>query len=215
VATQNVRRANVYIDGFNLHRGILKGQSGCKWLDLRALAAWMYPTYTIGRARYVTARVTSPRHDPGMSQRQQTYIRVLRSLPDLRVRYGHFLSKIVKGSLLDSQDNPTSVMERVRTMEEKGSDVNLATYLLLDAFGGHYDVAVVISNDSDLGEPIRRVRQRFGVDVDVLNPTGVHSSILQRVASSYKAVSLAYERACQLPATVRDKQGTITKPPAW
>jgi hypothetical protein len=30
----------------------------------------MYPTYTIGRVRYFTARVASPRHDPGMSQRQ-------------------------------------------------------------------------------------------------------------------------------------------------
>lgn len=175
----------------------------------------MYPGYTIGRVRYFTAKVTSPSQDPRLSQRQQTYIRALHTLPDLRVHYGHFLPKIVKGSLLDGKDNPTWVMERVRTMEEKGSDVNLATYLLLDAFGGHYDVAIVVSNDSDLQEPIRRVRQRFGVDVDVLNPTPVRSSILQRVASSYKAVGLADARACQLPATLMDAHGMLTKPAGW
>lgn len=215
MTSENARRANVYVDGFNLFRGTLKGHGGCKWLDLRALAVRMYPVYTIGRVRYFTAKVTSPPRDPGMSQRQQTYIRALRTLPDLHVHYGHFLPKIVKGSLLDDQDNPTWVMERVRTMEEKGSDVNLATYLLLDAFGGHFDVAIVVSNDSDLQEPIRRVRQRFGVDVDVLNPTPAQSSILQRVASSYQAVGLADARACQLPATMRDTHGALTKPVVW
>lgn len=41
--------------------------------------------------------------------------------------------------------------------EEKGSDVNLATMLLLDGCGRKYDVAMVISNDSDLALPIRMV----------------------------------------------------------
>ena len=43
---------------------------------------------------------------------------------------------------------------RVMKTEEKGSDVNLATYLLVDAFEDRFDVAVIISNDSDLKEPI-------------------------------------------------------------
>ena len=38
----------------------------------------------------------------------------------------------------------------VRKIEETGSDVNLATLLLEEGFEGLYDVAVVISNDSDL-----------------------------------------------------------------
>lgn len=121
----------------------------------------------------------------------------------------------MKGSLLDNQDNPTWVMVRVRTMEEKGSDVNLATYLILDAVGHHYDAAIVISNDSDLEEPIRRVRQRFGVAVDILNPTTVRSSILKRVASSYTRLALGDVQARQLPITVQDPQGPITRPPGW
>ncbi|MFV2063919.1 MAG: hypothetical protein ACC726_10470 [Chloroflexota bacterium] len=49
----------------------------------------------------------------------------------------------------------------VTKTEEKGSDVNLAAYLLLDAVDHDRDMAVVISNDSDLVEPIAVVRERY------------------------------------------------------
>lgn len=49
--------------------------------------------------------------------------------------------------------------------EEKGSDINLATYLLIDAFRGDSDMAVVVSNDSDPCEPIRIVQDEFHVPV--------------------------------------------------
>jgi len=42
--------------------------------------------------------------------------------------------------------------------EEKGSDVNLATHLLHDGFRGMFEAAVLITNDSDLTEPVRVVR---------------------------------------------------------
>ena len=55
-------------------------------------------------------------------------------------------------------------------MEEKGSDVNLASHLLVDGFRDRYDLAVVISNDSDLTEPVRFVREDLNKPVGVLNP---------------------------------------------
>ena len=59
---------------------------------------------------------------------------------------------------------------RVIKTEEKGSDVNLATHLLHDAHIGRFDVAVVISNDSDLLEPIKIVREQLHKRVGILNP---------------------------------------------
>ena len=56
----------------------------------------------------------------------------------------------------------------VLNWEEKGSDVNVATHLLLDVLGGAVDAAVVVSNDSDLELPLRRVRER--VPVGLVNP---------------------------------------------
>jgi hypothetical protein len=49
--------------------------------------------------------------------------------------------------------------------EEKGSDVNLASYLLIDGFRARYDIAVVISNDSDLKTPVEFVRGDLGAPV--------------------------------------------------
>ncbi len=60
-------------------------------------------------------------------------------------------------------------VEVVKT-EEKGSDVNLATYLLLDAFQHDCNVAVVISNDSDLKLPIEIAQSELGIRVGVVNP---------------------------------------------
>ena len=48
-------------------------------------------------------------------------------------------------------------MKVIRT-EEKGSDVNIATHLIHDAYQQKFKSAVVVTNDSDLQEPIRIVR---------------------------------------------------------
>jgi hypothetical protein len=59
--------------------------------------------------------------------------------------------------------------------EEKGSDVNLASHLLRDAYGRRFEVAVLVTNDSDLAEPVRIVAQEIGLPVGLLNPHQFHS----------------------------------------
>jgi len=54
-------------------------------------------------------------------------------------------------------------MVEILDTKEKGSDVNLATYLLMDGFKREYEMAVVISNDSDLVEPIKLVTSERGL----------------------------------------------------
>lgn len=60
-------------------------------------------------------------------------------------------------------------MASVARREEKGSDVNVASHLLLDALDGRIDAAVVVSNDSDLEFPVRQMRLR--IPVGTVNPT--------------------------------------------
>ncbi|MCJ1673959.1 MULTISPECIES: hypothetical protein [unclassified Rathayibacter] len=60
-------------------------------------------------------------------------------------------------------------MASIARREEKGSDVNVASHLLIDVLERSVDAAVVISNDSDLEFPIREARRR--VPVGVVNPT--------------------------------------------
>jgi hypothetical protein len=48
---------------------------------------------------------------------------------------------------------------KVLKTEEKGSDVNLASYLLIDAYRSDRDVAVIVSNDFDLLFPIEHIKR--------------------------------------------------------
>jgi hypothetical protein len=66
-------------------------------------------------------------------------------------------------------DEPEAIfMVSTAHREEKGSDVNVASLLLLDVLGGEVDAMVVVSNDSDLALPVRAVRER--VPVGLVNP---------------------------------------------
>lgn len=64
--------------------------------------------------------------------------------------------------------------------EEKGSDVNVASHLLLDVLTGAADAAIVISNDSDLRFPIQEARQRLPTCGPFWVPTGSPSSRWRR-----------------------------------
>ncbi len=160
-------RTRVYVDGYNLFYACLKG-STFKWLNVHALVCNLLPRNRIDKLRYFTAQVSARPHDPSQPQIQQTYIRALATLPEVEVHYGHFLTHEV--SMPDAAAWKGGRYRPVRVMktEEKGSDVNLATHLLVDAFDNHFDVAVIISNDSDLKEPIRLVRDRFGKKIVLL-----------------------------------------------
>lgn len=63
-------RTNVFVDGFNLCYGALKG-SAYRWLDLHALARKFLPKHEINRIRYFTARVASGDGDAQQPLRQQ------------------------------------------------------------------------------------------------------------------------------------------------
>ncbi len=82
--------ANLYVDGFNLYFGALKGKGpGHKWLDLGALSARLLPKDNLRRIRNFTARVDARPGDPQQPQRQQTYFRALHTIPNLSIHEGH------------------------------------------------------------------------------------------------------------------------------
>ncbi len=72
--------------------------------------------------------------------------------------------------LADPSTEGSTTVEVIKT-DEKGSDVNLASHLLLDAFKGECGTAVVVSNDSDLRVPIRIAELELGVRVGFINPS--------------------------------------------
>jgi hypothetical protein len=142
----------------------------------------------------------------------------LGTLPCLTLHFGRYLETRPYMQLASPPPGgPTKV--QVLKSEEKGSDVNLATVLLTDAFDKDFEQAVVISNDSDLVFPIRVVRSRFGLPVVVLFPCGgtrKPSYELSKVASASPLVSSAHLAAAQFPPIVTSASGKkIHKPPSW
>lgn len=101
--------------------------------------------------------------------RQAAYLRALRTLPNVTIHLGHFLTSEVSMPLVQAPATGPKTVKVIKT-EEKGSDVNLATYLIIDAMRGDCDAAAVVSNDSDLCEPIRIVQQELQRPVGLLNP---------------------------------------------
>ena len=110
---------------------------------------------------------------------------------------------------------PSSVL--VRNSEEKGSDVNFATRLLVDGFNGECEQAVVVSNDADFAGAMRFVRDGLGMRVVVVNPDPHNRSTRNLVDSAtyVKRLWKSHLKRSQFPDTLTDEIGTITKPPGW
>jgi len=212
------QRTIVYVDGFNLYYGALKDGPN-RWLDLGELCRRMLkPTHEIVGIRYFTARVQPRPNNPQQAQRQQAYLRALATIPGLSIHFGHFLTRKVNRRLA-RPPKKGSANRLVWNTEEKGSDVNLASYLLIDGFRARYDIAVVISNDSDLKTPVEFVRGDLDVPVGVLNPHANRSWALSPrklpSGSFYKPIRPAALTASQFPETLTDADGTIRRPKAW
>ena len=206
---------NVYIDGFNLYYRALK-DTPFRWLDLRKLAETLFPRDTIQKICYFTARLDARSSNLGQPQRQLIYLRALATLPGLEIHYGVFRSGVKRRPLAEPvPDLPPYVL--VRDSEEKGSDVNLATRLLVDGFSGEYEQAVVISNDADFAGAMRYVRDGLGLRVTLVNPDPRTASPteLAGAATYVKRLWKSHLRRSQLPDTLRDDAGIITKPREW
>lgn len=219
-------RTIVYVDGFNLYFRLLVSRPSLKWLNIRKLAeVLLSPSNAIVGVKYYTARV-SGHIDAGAPSRQQVYFDALATVPDISVYMGNFLLSEKFAGLVKPPEfrprlsvplpQPWPDVVKVVKMEEKGSDVNLACHLLLDAFQNNFDVAAVLSNDSDLVEPIRIVTQVLGKPVGLLSPVTNPTPQLRSVSSFLRRISVSDLGLSQFPNPLICADGSqLTKPPTW
>jgi uncharacterized LabA/DUF88 family protein len=206
-------RTFVYVDGFNLYYRALKARP-YKWLDLHALAAKILSPNEIVEVKYYTARVSGKR-DPGEPGRQNAYLRALKTIPGLSIHYGRFLPKKIWRPMVNPPPTGSEYIE-VYSAEEKGSDVNLASHLIRDGFQRKYEVAVVVSKDTDLTEPIRIVAKELGLPVGLICPDGEVPDDLKKAASFVRHIVNHDLAASQFPNPIFGRNGKpIHKPPHW
>lgn len=193
-------------------------QAGWKWLDIRALSLtlanelWPGQQHTIERVVYCTTLVHPTVPNPDGPKRQKAFINALRGHGSVDVvSYGRYIKKVkirplaTKGKggkpiiatsrppvlVKDAGEQPVAdaiFMVSVADREEKGSDVNVATHLLLDVLQNPLaiDAAIVISNDSDLEMPVSEVRKLM--PLGIVNP-----------GRGYTAGALAHDPAIHVP----------------
>lgn len=231
---------NFYIDGFNLYKGCLEGGPH-KWLDLVEFCRRSFPPplNLLHKVHYFTARVRAWPHDPTQPERQAAYLRALTSRPEVTAHFGQFKTTRPWVKVVDRTTDGLHVwcpaggyrhplvtaaahrpeLVRVERAEEKGSDVNLATRLLLDAFKGDYEAAVVVTNDPDQKEAIRAVKEELKKRVGVLfpvRPGRPANNDLKKAASFHGVIDPALLALSHFPRSLTDGKGRpVHKPTGW
>lgn len=233
---------NLYYGG----RGICgRGIPGWRWLDLRALASRLIAAHsdwqpTNVRVIYCTARIKGPDNVKGQHD-QDAYLRALTSARSADViEYGTYVTRCASAPLATAgrrgrpvlttsawpvmvktnADEPVAdarFIVSVARREEKGSDVNVASHLLIDVLERGVEAALVISNDSDLRLPIEVARQH--VPVGTVNPTKKYTAGALSGAPTegvgrhwWHQLEIDDFTSCQLPSPVGTK---IHRPDGW
>lgn len=228
-------RAIFYIDGFNFYYLRTKKQPQFKWLNLKALADEIVPAGTsVLNVNYYTASV-SGKIDADAPRRQQALFSALATVPEVRVFKGRFLySEKWAGLVKPAQamplgyvwSQPEQDVVKIKKAEEKGSDVNLGVHLVRDAFIDAFDVAYVLTNDTDLVEPVRIVTQEVGKKVCIVAPcrpfmdrgrtVPVPAPSLAAVSSFTHYVDDAELLAAQFPQHInRVGKKPVSRPATW
>jgi len=99
--------------------------------------------------------------------------------------------------------------------EEKGSDVNIAVHMLNDAWKGAIECAVLVSNDSDLAEACKMVKER-GVNIGLVTKAERPTGKLRMHADFHRHIKKGHLKGSQLPElVVRPNGQELMKPEEW
>jgi uncharacterized LabA/DUF88 family protein len=203
-------RVIAYIDGFNLYFGLRHaGWRRYYWLDLMALVRSLLKAgQTVSEVHYFTARIRLKRGNEADMQRQSLYLDALETIPDLTIHHGHYLQKKQKCRACEAE---------WVGYEEKMTDVNIAVQMVSDAFDDRFDSALLISADSDLTTPVRKVLERFPAKrVIVAQPPGRNSHQLSQAATAHFTIGEAKLRHSQLADSITTASGHIlSRPEHW
>lgn len=222
-------RAIVYIDGFNLYFGLKSSTKNRKnfkklpkksyWLDLQSLSEKLVRDNDLLLVKYFTARIKG---NPTKQARQNSLIGALQNYcPKLSIFEGRYLFRQMFCSKCRriSSDIACSFCGHVNNIpEEKKSDVNIATQMLRDAYENNFDIAYLVSGDSDLVPPIQIIRsmtptKKVGV---AFPPSRGGSKELENVADFSFHISHSAIKNSLLPDVIIKPDGSkLTIPQEW
>lgn len=198
-------RVVVYIDGFNLYFGMTQTYKDIKWLNVELLAQnILKPHQSLVAVKYFTSFVSN---NPQKEKRQREYLSAVQTT-NTEIIHGHYKSK------------PKSCVKCKHTWndnEEKMTDVNIAVHMLTDAMDDLYDMAMLISGDSDLVPPIIAIHAKFPTKrVMVAFPPNRHNVSVKNVSKGNMIIGRATLKKSQFPDRIHMANGyQLLKPTEW
>jgi len=214
-------RVNAYIDGFNLYHSLKdQGWSKYYWLDIPSLLQGLLKDNQVINTVFY---FTSPSVEPASLKRQTTYIEALERVSltknrHLQVVRGRFESDDVKCSVCNDYIRCQECGQIVSFNHEKETDVNIAVQMLSDAYEDAFDVALLITADSDQVGTIRTIKKFFydTKKVGVVFPPKRESKHLIKVADFVLHISQNDLGKNQLPEIVEKHDGyKLQRPNTW
>jgi uncharacterized LabA/DUF88 family protein len=201
---------------------VLRG-SKYRWLDLSKLSSKLLnDSYEIVQIYYCTANVIDYKGD-GVATRQGFYLSALQTIKNLKIIKSKFKEREKTvyinpplDVLIDTGFGAKQVKKSVfegKAFEEKGTDVNLATQLLIDLYENKFDTALIISNDTDYKMAVNQVRLKnkkiFVVSTRLDSEPDKELRIVSHKSSRKITEDILHQ--CQFPEIV----GNIRKPKSW
>ena len=171
-------RVNIYIDGSNLYHG-LRDVAGRTSLDFGRFATKLVGERRLIRAYYYNAPIDQDR-DPDTYRSQQKFFQALRATDYFEVRLGRLV-------YLDSWP--------ATPPHEKGIDIKIAIDMLTHGQGHIYDVAILVSGDTDFADAIYAVKE-LGRHVEVALFPSSASERLREAADHTITIDHAFLSGC-------------------
>jgi len=200
-----MNRVIAYVDGFNLYFGLRdKGWQRFYWLNIQLLVQNLLKfNQKLIMTKYFTARVIG---SPEKQKRQSTFIEALETLPDFKIFYGKYQ--------LNPRECPNCGFKD-KVPNEKMTDVNIAVEMLSDAINDKFDIALLLSADSDLIPPVRAIKNTFTQKrIIAVFPPKRESVELSGIAHACLRVGRASLARSLFPDEVKKADGFILQRPA-
>lgn len=191
----------IYIDGFNLYYGVRSLGQFYKWLDVEVLANSFIKSSNVEvGVKYFTAKLNGNNENV---YRQAIYLNALeKHCPKTKIIKG-FFTKARKCKHCDVKNN-----------EEKQTDVNIACEIMQDCCEDNFDIAYLVSGDSDLVAPVREVL-KSGKIMIIAFPPNRKSKELIEVSTNYFDIKEYRLKKCQLPDEISTKRNPLRRPEKW
>jgi len=223
----------VYIDGCNLFYGRLKSTSDkginakrrkLRWFNPDVLVKQFLPPNTeIEKIYFYIADIKARYLGDKSPLRQQEYYKALMTLSNIQIVKGRYaqhrtyMSKYPITLIAHSDGSKIETVQVLKT-EEKRSDVNIASHIVRDACLDRFDMAILVSNDSDLLEPMKII-QDLGKRFIILSPYSYHCQDFVSNFSSkdMRKIQEKHMIAAQFPDEIFDSANTLLakRPAKW